>query len=71
MKVDAAALLRKTKLEQKKKQKESYANSVVLRDLHQECDWLLQNFGTRKRARTGEIDSLAKAKAIISGSDEA
>merc|ERR1740129_1915561 len=37
--------------------------------LHSECDWLLQNFDVRKEARAGEIDSLAQAKAVLSGAD--
>jgi len=37
--------------------------------LHGECDWLLQNFDARKAARSGEIDALGKAKAVLSGAD--
>merc|ERR1719258_981322 len=37
--------------------------------LHEECDWLLKNFDARKAARTGEIDALGKAKAVLSGAD--
>merc|ERR1719267_135828 len=37
--------------------------------LHAECDWLLQYFEVRKEARTGEIDSLTNAKAVLSGAD--
>merc|ERR1740129_1525575 len=37
--------------------------------LHAECDWLLQTFDVRKEARAGEIDSLSKAKAVLSGAD--
>jgi len=37
--------------------------------LHQECDWLLQNYDARQAARTGEIDALGKAKAVLSGAD--
>jgi len=37
--------------------------------LHGECDWLLKYFDVRKEARTGEIDSLGKAKAVLSGAD--
>jgi len=69
MKAEAEALLQKSHLEKKSKEKEAYANSKVIRDLHQECDWLLQNFGVRKEARAGNIDSLDKAKAILSGAD--
>jgi len=37
--------------------------------LHLECDWLLQYFDVRKTARAEEIDSLVKAKAVLSGAD--
>merc|ERR1719327_2520999 len=37
--------------------------------LHADCDWLLQNFDVRKEARNGEIDSLKKAKDVLSGAD--
>merc|ERR1711933_184350 len=37
--------------------------------LHAECDWLLQYFDVRKEAREGEVDSLKKAKAVLSGAD--
>merc|ERR1719174_1503212 len=38
-------------------------------DLHTDCDFLLQNFETRKEARTNEIDAMKKAKAVLSGAD--
>jgi hypothetical protein len=37
--------------------------------LHGECDWLIQNFDLRKTARAEEVDSLKKAKAVLSGAD--
>merc|ERR1719321_271738 len=40
-----------------------------IQSLHAECDWLLQYFEVRKEARAGEIDSLANAKAVLSGAD--
>merc|ERR1719195_2296468 len=40
-----------------------------LKNLHLECDWLLQYYDVRKQARAGEVDSLVKAKAILSGAD--
>jgi len=40
-----------------------------IQSLHGECDWLLQYFQVRKEARTGEIDSLKNAKAVLSGAD--
>merc|ERR1719388_548969 len=40
-----------------------------IQSLHGECDWLLQYFEVRKEARSGEIDSLKNAKAVLSGAD--
>jgi hypothetical protein len=40
-----------------------------IQSLHGECDWLLQYYQVRKEARTGEIDSLKNAKAVLSGAD--
>merc|ERR1712217_672801 len=49
--------------------KELMAVEKYISSLHAECDWLLQYFDARKEARTGEIDSLKKAKAVLSGAD--
>merc|ERR1719502_2307712 len=45
------------------------ATLEYIQSLHAECDWLLQYFEVRKEARTGEIDSLISAKAVLSGAD--
>merc|ERR1719271_839696 len=37
--------------------------------LHGDCDFLLKNFDVRKEARSGEIDAIGKAKAVLSGAD--
>jgi DNA repair exonuclease SbcCD ATPase subunit len=37
--------------------------------LHQDCDWLLSNYDSRQEARSDEIESLKKAKAVLSGAD--
>lgn len=49
--------------------KELMATEEVIAGMHSECDWLLQNFETRKEARAGEVDSLKKAKAVLAGAD--
>jgi len=41
----------------------------IINNLHSECDWLLTYFDVRKAARTEEIESLDKAKAVLSGAD--
>jgi chromosome segregation ATPase len=40
-----------------------------LGSLHAECDWLMKYYDTRKEARSGEIDSMEKAKAVLNGAD--
>jgi len=39
----------------------------VLSSLHQSCDWFLENFDARKTARTGEVEALHNAKAVLAG----
>jgi len=51
------------------KMKEHMAVQDTNKATHADCDWLLQNFDTRKEARTGEVESLKKAKAVLSGAD--
>merc|ERR1712241_992036 len=51
--------------------KEHMATMKYISSLHGECDWLLQYFDARKEARAGEVDSLKKAKAVLSGADYA
>merc|ERR1719504_489787 len=48
---------------------ELMATEKYIGDLHGECDWLLKYFDVRKEARTGEIEALGKAKAVLSGAD--
>merc|ERR1719352_1245854 len=68
-KADLEATLVSSKEEKTAKMKEAMATAQYLSTLHGECDWLLTNFDTRKEARTGEIESLKKAKAVLSGAD--
>merc|ERR1740123_1303108 len=49
--------------------KELMATLKFHASLNAECDWLLQYFDVRKAARAGEVDSLKKAKAVLSGAD--
>jgi len=48
---------------------EAMETAKYIGGLHEECDWLLKYFEERKSARTGEIDALGKAKAVLSGAD--
>merc|ERR1719336_183560 len=49
--------------------KELMATMAYIKSLHAECDWLLQYFDVRKEARAGEVESLKRAKAVLSGAD--
>merc|ERR1719440_1541586 len=68
-KADLAASLEQMTGEKKTKMTEAMAKAEFIKDLHLECDWLTSNFQIRKEARAGEIDSLKKAKAVLSGAD--
>jgi len=49
--------------------REIMAVSKYIASLHAECDWLMQYHDVRKEARAGEVESLTKAKAVLSGAD--
>eukprot|EP00429_Kryptoperidinium_foliaceum_P018639 CAMPEP_0176036224 /NCGR_PEP_ID=MMETSP0120_2-20121206/17939_1 /TAXON_ID=160619 /ORGANISM="Kryptoperidinium foliaceum, Strain CCMP 1326" /LENGTH=733 /DNA_ID=CAMNT_0017369611 /DNA_START=53 /DNA_END=2254 /DNA_ORIENTATION=+ len=61
--------LQKTSQDHKVAMQQAMGRAEQLRDLHLECDWLMSNFDARKEARTGEIESLKNAKAVLSGAD--
>merc|ERR1719230_1486482 len=71
---EAAKAATEKELEAHKEAKASATKELAttlqyIASLHAECDWLLQYFDVRKEARTGEIDALGKAKAVLSGAD--
>jgi len=71
---EAAKADLESKLEARKESKaaavkELMATMKYMQSLHAECDWLIKYYDVRKEARAGEIDSLVKAKAILSGAD--
>jgi len=68
-KAGLAADLQKMTAERKVKMTEAMAKHEYIGNLHKECDWLVSNFEVRKEARAGEVDSLKKAKAVLSGAD--
>jgi len=68
-KADDEAAIQTMTEERTAKMKEAMATIDVIQGLHADCDWLLKNFDVRKEARTGEIDALKKAKAVLSGAD--
>lgn len=69
LKADTEDELVKTGDDHKSTVKELMATEEYISQLHAECDWLIQYFDVRKEARTGEIDALSKAKAVLSGAD--
>merc|ERR1712060_725700 len=70
-KADMESSLSQSVDEQTSTSKEHMATMSYIAELHAECDWLLRYFDVRKQARAGEIDSLGKAKAVLSGADYA
>merc|ERR1719265_3100740 len=68
-KADLEAEVEKLTAENKATQKEAMDEYEYIKDLHLECDWLLENFEARKAARAGEVESLKNAKAVLSGAD--
>jgi len=48
---------------------ELMATDKYIGSLHAECDFLVQYFDARKEARSGELESLQSAKAVLSGAD--
>jgi chromosome segregation ATPase len=68
-KADMEESLQKSKQDKTSAKKELGATLEYIHSLHSECDWLIQYFDVRKEARTSEIDSLSKAKAVLSGAD--
>jgi hypothetical protein len=68
-KADLEGMLEVSAEEKKSTMRELMGTSKFIASLHSECDWLLQYFDVRKQARSDEIDSLEKAKAVLSGAD--
>merc|ERR1719265_1637517 len=68
-KAELEAELEKLAEETKSKTKEAMSTAETLKDLHGECDWLLENFEARKAARAGEVEALTNAKAVLAGAD--
>merc|ERR1712060_1007220 len=68
-KADLQSSLEQTNSEHAATTKELMATEKYIQSLHGECDWLLQYFDVRKQARSDEIDSLGKAKDVLSGAD--
>merc|ERR1740121_1770750 len=68
-KADLESSLESSKADKKEATKELMGTLQYINSLKAECNWLLKYFDMRKQARTDEIDSLTKAKAVLSGAD--
>merc|ERR1719221_2309577 len=68
-KAETETQLQSDKDTKKSKMFEAMETAKYIGGLHEDCDWLLKYFDERKAARTGEIDALGKAKAVLSGAD--
>merc|ERR1712129_30439 len=68
-KADTESALSSFEGEKKDTVGELMATMKYIQSLHSECDWLMKYYDVRKEARAGEIDSLVKAKAVLSGAD--
>lgn len=66
-KADAEAKLLRDQKIKKGKVHEASATVKLIGTLHDQCDFLLENYEIRKRARTGELDALHNARAVLSG----
>merc|ERR1719321_1963095 len=63
-----------TKLQETKEAKALSVESLediqlTVNHLHTSCDFIMQNFDTRKEARTNEAESLKNSKAVLSGAN--
>lgn len=68
-KADATAALESHTDDKNAGAKELMATSKYIASLHADCDWLLKYFDARREARSSEVDSLKRAKAVLSGAD--
>jgi len=68
-KAAAEASLEDDNINAKDKTKELSETKKMIMGLHQECDWLVKFYDTRKEARSDEIESLDKAKSVLKGAD--
>merc|ERR1719412_2560103 len=66
---DLSGSLQRSEADKKSDTRELMGTMKYISSLKAECDWLLQYFDVRKQARADEIDSLQKAKAVLSGAD--
>jgi len=68
-KADLSSSLQQSEADKKSTGRELMGTMKYISSLKAECDWLLQYFNVRKQARSDEIGSLQRAKAVLSGAD--
>ena len=68
-KTDLEGELQNHKDAKAKTTKELAATNEYIAGLHAECDWLLEHHAARNNARSGEVESLKNAKAVLAGAD--
>jgi len=68
-KADVNSSIQQSQADRKSTSRELMGTMKYISSLKAECDWLLKYFNVRKQARTDEIDSLQRAKAVLSGAD--
>jgi len=68
-KADTESALAAMSVVRRDTRQEMLATLKYIQSLHIDCDWLIKYYDVREQARTGEIDSLVKAKAVLSGAD--
>jgi hypothetical protein len=68
-KADLEGSLEKSVDDKKSATTELMGTDKYISSLHAECDWLMKYFDVRKEARSDEIESLGKAKAVLAGAD--
>merc|ERR1719379_1225379 len=67
-----AGLDEEAKMLQKKlnmRKEELDLTEKVIENLHQECDWLLEKYEERAKARAAEVEALKKTQATLKGAD--
>merc|ERR1719210_2414162 len=66
---ELGSALQRSEADKKADTRELMGVMKYISNLKSECDWLLQYFDVRKQARADEVDSLQRAKAVLSGAD--
>eukprot|EP00451_Oxyrrhis_marina_P001232 CAMPEP_0204254556 /NCGR_PEP_ID=MMETSP0468-20130131/2609_1 /ASSEMBLY_ACC=CAM_ASM_000383 /TAXON_ID=2969 /ORGANISM="Oxyrrhis marina" /LENGTH=669 /DNA_ID=CAMNT_0051228303 /DNA_START=67 /DNA_END=2076 /DNA_ORIENTATION=- len=66
---DAQADLTDTKERRKETKTDVSETARYMSNLHATCDWISDNYDSRKVARAEEVEALEKAKAVLSGAD--